>query len=381
MVLYLHFDSLARSEPYVLSQLNVRPINTATTGPLSGTFGTNDFTFTTTGLQTIDGVTLIGLGTTVLIKDETNQINNGLYEVTNNGSGPTQAVLTRISGFENGDNITESVVVQISSSSNVNQNNYFTLIASPASPIVIGTDDVNFEFGRLWLANDYRLETGDLTSFSNGQFPDLVQMPTRFRVFYRELNNCWDRPTIHFREHCKKFPENITYTLEFCTAILPSNTAVQVPEYDDENNITGFTLRSILNEPYIYVRVRSSDYETGDLFITNNKNAKEATFIVWHDKYNIGSTATIDIDNPIDGGTDTDFPPLDGRPRWIVFKSCMNTVMRLNMCSDMWEVRYYDRFGRDLILVEQEQQASINPPPIDRYKQTSFVLGVRPNYT
>lgn len=390
MAVYLHFDSLARSDAFIRDRNNIILINTATTGPLSGTFGiptVDDFTYTATGPQTIDGVPLT-LGTTVLIKDEIPPVNNGLYVVTNDGSGGGNVVLSRLTGFQNGDILTQTVRVQIvppnsnSVSNGVNHNNYFTLPLPP--PITVGTDAINFETGSLWLANDYRLENTDLLTFSNGQFPETVQMPTRYRVFYRELNSCWDRPTIHYREHCKKFPENITYSLEFCTAILPSNTAVQVPEYDAENNIIGFTLRSILNEPYIYVRVRSSDYDTSDLFITNNKKAKEATFIVWHDKYNLGSTDTIIPNDPIDGGDTTDFPELDGRPRWIVFKSCMNTSMRLNMCSDMWEVRYFDRFGRDLILLEETPTAlnpTVNPPPVDRYKQTSFVLGVRPNYT
>lgn len=391
MTLYLHFDSLARENAFLC---NTKFTVSATTNSSLSSLGSftpptppnQFFAYATNGLKYIDDV-LLELNLLVLIKDETNPVYNGVYEVIQKGDANNPTILERVKGFDAGTTIqaNEDIAVRVK---NPNYFKEYIYTLDTSSPIDIGIDPVVFQEGCVWVPNDYRPLLDNLNqdlweAYPDGVLPDDIQIPTKYRVYYKNLNNCWSRPTIDYRKHCKDMPDNLNYSVEFCTAILPSTTAVQIPEYDANNNITGINYRSILNEPYIYVHLRSYEHHKDSLFLTNNPPAYEATFVVWHDKYVIGSTTDIDPGLPIDPTNQApqEFPELNGRPRWIVFKSCMNTTMRLRICDD-WQVRYYDRFGRDLILLEDNSNTNLTniKPPVDRYKQTSFVVGVRPNY-
>lgn len=66
----------------------------ATTANLVGVYLSNVFTYTATGTNTIDGVTL-ALGNRVLVKNQTTTFQNGIYTVTTAGSLGVAGVLTR----------------------------------------------------------------------------------------------------------------------------------------------------------------------------------------------------------------------------------------------------------------------------------------------
>ena len=395
MSVYLHLDSIARRDAYVP---NIRfSVSATTTQDLGSVFGALTITanriepVTAIGPLIIDNVQL-NEGMKVLVKDQTTTLQNGIYQLTTQGSFSIPWVLTRISSLNAG---TGFAIGNVSVKVNVPErfkaasqipNGFYRNTTSGT----ISTDPLVFEEGCIWEPNDYRRQGLDLIQLQ-GQMPDEVQTPTKYRLYYRELNECINKKTIGFLKHCKERPENLNYSVEFCTVILPSNTSVQIPEYEydevtNEYNIININYRSILNEPYIYVRIMPINHAEGNLFSTNNEPANEATFVVWHDKYVLGSTTDIDPSLPIpeldvSGTGQQTVPALDARPRWIVFKSCMITTMRLDLCAESWDIRFYDRYGRDLILLEEAiPDPSIQPPPLDRYKQTSFVLGIRPNY-
>lgn len=82
----------------------------ATTANLVGVYVSGVFTYTATGTDTIDGVTL-ALGNRVLVKNQTTTFQNGIYAVTTAGSLGIAGVLTRSSDantsgeFKTGDSI------------------------------------------------------------------------------------------------------------------------------------------------------------------------------------------------------------------------------------------------------------------------------------
>mgnify|MGYP006932090337 FL=1 len=332
-------------------------------------------------------------GMKILVKDE--GVYNGIYQVINSGSFTEPWVITRVtnltldSSVDIGEIKVKVIVPDYASASSIYPLNYFR--NTEGGDIDNTTLNLSFEEGCEWVGNDYRINNTNLI-ITDGVLPDYVQMATKYRIYYRDLNECNNKATIGFLKHCKERPTNLNYSVEFCNVILPTNTAVQIPEYtyDTSSNeyiLSSFNYRSILNEPYLYVRVMPINHAEGNLFSTNNPPGNEATFVVWHDKYVVGSIADIDPSLPmplldVSGTGEQSFPELNGRARCIVFKSCMITTMRLDLCAESWEIRIYDRFGRDLILLEENKlnQPSKNPPPLDRYKQTSIVLGIRPNY-
>lgn len=82
----------------------------ATTANLVGTYVAGVFTYTATGTDTIDGVTL-ALGNRVLVKNQTTTFQNGIYSVTTAGALGVAGVLTRTTDanssteFKTGDSI------------------------------------------------------------------------------------------------------------------------------------------------------------------------------------------------------------------------------------------------------------------------------------
>ena len=76
--------------------VQLKKVRLASTGNIAGTYGSNIFTFAGFPL-TIDGVN-VALGDRILLKDQTNQIENGVYRVVENG--PAQVVLVRTIDFQ-----------------------------------------------------------------------------------------------------------------------------------------------------------------------------------------------------------------------------------------------------------------------------------------
>ena len=241
--------------------------------------------------------------------------------------------------------------------------------------------------GPVWVPND---NYDNATALAYQPNQDLVQSPSNYRVFYGEINDTNDIRTIGFLAHCKERPTNLTFSVESCVLTMPSNALVA--RADETGLITDYT--SILNEPYLYVRMVPIKHAEGNLIYSNNPAADEATFIVWCDKVQVG--------------TAVNSPPVDELPRpspvittgdiqtarWVIYKSCMITVMRLDLADSEWEIRVYDRFGNDVILAEPDNGGVgfpatpdpnnpnnfIDPPQIDPDLQTNLLVGIKPNY-
>ncbi len=104
------------SENWVLNTINkIAPCNVATTANLNATYsnGTSGVGATLTNAGSfaalaIDGLNL-AVGNRVLVKDQTTQTQNGIYTVTNAGSGAVAWVLTRATDF---DSITQMMIGQ-----------------------------------------------------------------------------------------------------------------------------------------------------------------------------------------------------------------------------------------------------------------------------
>lgn len=233
--------------------------------------------------------------------------------------------------------------------------------------------------GGVWVPND---------NYSNGSNPpyqfdkNLIQSPSNYRVFYKELNSHNNTRTFNFRAHCKDFADNINFSVESCVLTLPASALVARSINESGTATTGYY--PVLDEPYLYVRLMSIGNAEGDLIYSNNKPANEATFIVWCDKIQIGddltpqSTTGKTLTRPNTLLANTDLT----NPRWIIYRSCMFTVMRLNLGAEEWQIRIYDRYGNDVILAESADGVSTsNPAPTpDPDLQTMVLVGIRPNY-
>lgn len=95
---------LAAKSPYVEG---FRLADVATTSNLAGTRSGNVITGTNPGTLVIDGVTM-GNGLVILVKNQTNAVDNGIYHVTNAGNSVTPFSITRaglgnadVPGYEN----------------------------------------------------------------------------------------------------------------------------------------------------------------------------------------------------------------------------------------------------------------------------------------
>lgn len=112
----------------------------ATTANLIGVYVSGVFTYTATGVNTIDGVSL-ALGNRVLVKNQTTTFQNGIYTVTTAGSLGIAGVLTRSTDanssgeFKTGDSIFVS-----SGTANSNTTWAYTGIDSPT----LGTDAITY---------------------------------------------------------------------------------------------------------------------------------------------------------------------------------------------------------------------------------------------
>lgn len=98
-----------------------------------------------------DGVTPV-VGYRLLVKNEAATANNGIYVVTQVGTGGTPYILTRATDFNSTTNINQADVVVVGPNSTANASRFFQLIAS-ASPIVLGT--TGFTWKRVTVGDKY----------------------------------------------------------------------------------------------------------------------------------------------------------------------------------------------------------------------------------
>lgn len=205
-----------------------------------------------------------------------------------------------------------------------------------------------------------------------------VQTPTNYRVYYKELNSPNNQRTLSFLAHCRERPVNLTYSVENCVVTVPSSATVI--RKDESGNIS---YESILNEPYIYVRIAPINHSEGNLIYSNNPAVDPATFIVWCDKNLFGVEEPSPVDNILERPNEKIIPNTTYTPKWVIYNTCMITVMRLDLKAEEWQIRLYDRYGNDIVLAENDNGGTgyTTEPNVDPDLQTMVLVGIRPNLT
>jgi hypothetical protein len=135
----LYVDTVAQG-------LNLHPaVRVTTTGTLAGTYelAGKTITMTANGALVIDSVAL-KVNDRVLVKDQTNATENGIYVVSVAGDGSTAAVLTRAADFD-GTPLTEVTAGAFTfvTEGNINHDSGWVLITD--DPITIDTTELAFE--------------------------------------------------------------------------------------------------------------------------------------------------------------------------------------------------------------------------------------------
>jgi hypothetical protein len=255
--------------------------------------------------------------------------------------------------------------------------------------------------GNCWFPNDFR--------YNQGQNQ---QIASEYRIFYGDLNSPNNRATIGFPAHCRERRENLTYDAEICLVNLPACTRVRRPA-DPVKGIPESVV-SIMDEPYVYVTISDIEHSEGNEIYTNNDGGEKATFVAYFDRFQIGTNQDNAAAEP--PGIPTQQPPVDGNTwdcpapcivanteiegsfnfpkyRWVVYKSCMDVPIRIDLQASEIKVRVKDRFGNPLILLEDDNMGAgypallidgeidpCTPPLPDPNLQTMIVMGLKPNY-
>lgn len=159
------------TENWVLNTLaNVPACLVATTANLTATYvnGTSGVGATLTNSGTlaalsIDGVALV-VGQRVLVKDQATAFQNGIYTVTNIGSGSVAWVLTRATDFDSASQMIRGFVIEIISGT-VNAVSGWMLTSSVTT---VGTDSLTFaRFAKSGLDNILGTTNQIVVSISN----------------------------------------------------------------------------------------------------------------------------------------------------------------------------------------------------------------------
>src|SRR6056300_1605310 len=118
-------------------------VRVATTGNLSTTYNNSNGTLTATANAaiSIDGVSL-SLNDRVLVKDQTNQVENGFYKVTNTGGASAAFVLTRTPDANEASEITGGAFTFVEEGTNNADNGY---VATHNGTPTLGTDNITFD--------------------------------------------------------------------------------------------------------------------------------------------------------------------------------------------------------------------------------------------
>jgi hypothetical protein len=122
------------------------PVARASTANLTGTYnnGTSGvgatFTLTATGRLALDGGN-VSTNDRVLLKNQTTDLQNGIYIVTNQGSGGVSAVLTRTTDYDNNVEVSNGDIVFCTAGT---QNAGVTFVNTSTNPVTIGTSSITF---------------------------------------------------------------------------------------------------------------------------------------------------------------------------------------------------------------------------------------------
>jgi hypothetical protein len=122
------------------------PVKLATTSNLSVTYsnGTSGvgatLTATGNGRGSIDGVN-ITTGDRILVKNQTTDLQNGIYTVTNQGAGGAPYVLTRATDYDNSVEVANGDVIFCTAGT---ANTGVTFVNTSTNPVTIGTTAITF---------------------------------------------------------------------------------------------------------------------------------------------------------------------------------------------------------------------------------------------
>lgn len=148
----------------------------ATTANLTGTYLSGVFTYTATGVDTVDGVTP-ALGDRILLKNQTSTFQNGIYTWTTLGSVGVAGVLTRSTDFNNSTNITEGSYTIIEEGTT----NAGTLwVETGQGPFTVGTTAIVFT--ELQVGSQTVTVTGAITGSGAGSIATTLATPGTLTV-------------------------------------------------------------------------------------------------------------------------------------------------------------------------------------------------------
>lgn len=231
-----------------------------------------------------------------------------------------------------------------------------------------------------YFPNDNYPNGGPLPPYTYYKQPTdkLIQSPSNYRVYYRELNSHVTKKTLEFRGHCKELPPYIQYEVEGCNLVIPGGALVRRGEGTATDP---YTFTSVLNEPYLYVRIAPNDHLEKNKIVTNNPAGIGATFVMYNDRTQVGTDDIIPAPLPRPNNPLL-FTDIDSA-RWIIYKTCMDTITRLDLSTaDQWHIRIFDRYGNDIVISEDDNGGAgfTTPPAVDPDLQTMFLMGVKPKY-
>jgi hypothetical protein len=354
MCIYLQFDSIKRKDAFITTvnvsgpALQQVSLATAAILPNAPVYAPITQTLTQTGAPAalLIDATAVAVGMRVLIKNQVDPRENGIYTVLSDN--PWQ--LQRSLDFNQVTAPMPAGTTTTVTSGPTYTGTAWSLVAkvSVMDPL---TDNINFA-EILWL-------------------PNPNSTPTNYKVAYTNFNTVINKVTKEWREHCKKTQDTLSYYVDTCVVSVPGGA------YINRLNPDNTTSRVYLTEePYIYIDVYPTDHSEGNKFATNNPEGYKATFIAYTDKVSLGTT---DVP-PVAPAYTT--PSLNSGLKWIHFKTCMRVNLRLDLKSTEWVVRMYDRHGHDIILQEDPALmpaiTTASPPPTDPEIQTSILLGISP---
>ena len=120
-----------------------KSVRVATTADLAATYNNSNGTLTANanGAISVDGVTL-STNDRVLVKDQTDAVENGFYLVTNTGGASAAFVLTRTPDANDADELTGGAFTFVEQGSTNADNGY---VATHNGTPTIGTDDITFD--------------------------------------------------------------------------------------------------------------------------------------------------------------------------------------------------------------------------------------------
>lgn len=140
-----NFYALA-TKNFIINALTVnKPCHAGTTENLTSTYNNGTagvgatLTSTSNEVFSVDGITP-SVNDRILVKDQTSAFQNGIYAVTNAGSGSTSWVLTRATDYDSPSEITQGCSVSIV----LGTLNQFTSWMQTSSAVTVGTTAITF---------------------------------------------------------------------------------------------------------------------------------------------------------------------------------------------------------------------------------------------